>query len=137
MNRARSPGLVILLLALAGCGQGPAPAPGTGAKEVVEQFCDALCRREWKQAHDCLHPADRKRYPLPQFSRVADSFRKKLGFDPERVVVRSCEEQETRAVAHVTFSGNSTLGRQQYRDGMTLVRAEGSWRILLLQHFGR
>jgi hypothetical protein len=126
---------VALLVVVAGCGSKPTLATDSGAKDVVQAYCDAIVRRDWVRAYGTLHPESRARWSESQFARAAEAYRAGLGFDSRSVRVRSCEEQGDRAVAHVTFTRDGR--RQQYRDGMTLAFVEGTWRVMLPPNFGK
>ncbi len=119
-----------LLGAAVGCG-GPSPPAGTGAREAAEAYYDALLRRDWSAAYDRLHPESRARWGLARFTKLAEQVRGNVGFEPERVRVRSCEERGDEAVAHVVW-----LGRGRYEDGVTLRRTDGGWGVVLPQNFG-
>ena len=128
-----------LSIGFAGCG-GRAPEAAvvdTGAKAVVQDFCDAIVRQDWGRAYALLQPENSKQISLERFSRLAEAYRSNTGFDPQKVHIRSCEEQDSGAVAHVVFMGGTSHNRQQYKDGLTLRRVDGDWRIVLPQNFGR
>src|SRR5262245_7167342 len=95
---------LLLLAGLAGCSRTPEPPTGTGAKEAVRSYFEALMRRDWQQAYAALHPDSRKRYTPEQFALLAQAYRQNLGFEPQELHVRSCEEQGARAIAHIAFT---------------------------------
>src|SRR5262245_47003077 len=120
MGSSRSwEGAVLLLVCLTGCSRTPAPSTDTGARKAVQEYCDAVMDRDWKTAYAALHPDSRKLWTAEQFSRSAESYRRKMGFEPQKVQVRSCEEQQTQAVAHVVFM-RDTAKHQRYKDGLVL-----------------
>src|SRR5262245_63710570 len=129
--------VLLLLAGLAGCSRSPASPTGTGAKEAAQRYFDALLQRDWSHAYAALHPDSQRRCTHEQFSLLAEAFRRNLGFDPETVHVRACEEQGTEAIAHVVLTGRGALQSQRYRDGITLRQDAGSWRVILQQNFGR
>src|SRR5262245_41607451 len=115
----RRPWAAVLLVLLAGCG-GPAPPAGTGARDVVQGYCDAIVRREGRQAYAALHPDSRKHCTAEQFAWLSDAYRRQLGFEPSQARVRSCEEHATEAIAHVVLTGRGQHRRSQYKDGLVL-----------------
>jgi hypothetical protein len=133
MSAARGGKLAPLLaLALAGC-RAPAPAVGTGSKEVVQTYFRALIRSDWARAHAALEDQSRARCAANRFADLAAIYRRGLGFEPEEVHVRSCEEHGDRAVAHVILTGRG----KRYKDAVTLRRDGGVWGVVLPARFGR
>lgn len=128
---------LLLLAGVAGCSAAPAPPAGTGAKEAAQGYYEALLRRDWQQAYAALHPDSQRRCTQEQFARLGETYRRNLGFDPEAVHVRACEEQGTEAIAHVVLTGRGAAKQQHYRDGIVLRQNAGSWRVVLPQNFGR
>jgi hypothetical protein len=127
-----------LLAAIAGCGGPKAPAPAdTGSREAVRAFYEAVIRQEWQPAYAALHPDTRRRFTPEQFNQRAKTYRKKLGFEPEALHIRSCEEHGEEAVAHVVLVGKPGGHRRRYTDGAVLRRHAGSWRVVLPANFGR
>lgn len=122
--------LISLVLA-AGCGAPKKAVVDTGARAAALAFCEAIIRSDWEAVRDL---ADPKTAPeAGQLARLASQYRKSLGMEPEVARIRSCEEQEGRAIAHFTFTG----GRKQYRGGWELRLHEGKWVIVLPASFGR
>jgi hypothetical protein len=130
--RARGGVLVFLALA-AGCG--PAPRADTGAREAAERFGAALCRGDWPAAYRELHPDCRKECDAEEFAGRAAGYRAAFRFRPDRIVVRSCEEQGGQAVAHVVFRGPGS--RQRFKDALVLRRQADGWGVVLGERFGR
>jgi hypothetical protein len=129
-------GLVLLPLAFAGCGRSSdPPPPDTGAREAVRGFYQAVIRRDWTGAYSLLHPDTTKAWSPSEFSRRADAYRGKLGFDPARVAVRTCDEHGEEATARVSLSGPGG-GRHTYEDTLFLRRHAGEWRVVLPPRFG-
>jgi hypothetical protein len=122
---------------MAGCRSAPAPSPGTGAREVARGYYEALIRQDWATAYAALHPETRSRYGLGQFTRLARNYRRNLGFEPEAVHVRSCEEHGAEAVAHVALTGRAAERHRRYQDGTALRRSAAGWGVVLPDHFGR
>ena len=120
-----------LALALAGCRGAPAAAR-TGAEQAVREFYEALVRRDWNAAHAVLHADSRAKPSAAQFARRAESYRRQLSFEPEQVVVRSCEEHGSEATAHVVLRG----GTRSYRDAIVLRKDGTIWGIVLPPRFG-
>jgi hypothetical protein len=128
-----------LALSLLGCGKAP-PEPvvaDTGAKQAVQDFTEAIIRRDWPAAYALLLPETAQRMTPNQFAAAAESYRRNLGFDPQKIHLRSCEEHDAEAIAHVVFMPGTSHNRQTYRDGFTLRRVEDTWRIVLPSNFGR
>ena len=73
---------------LVGCGSSPEELPGTGAKECAHGYFEALIQRDWPKAYALLESKSQKRCSSQQFSRLAQSYRDHLGFEPETVQVR-------------------------------------------------
>ena len=127
---------VALTLALGGC-SGAAPTPvDTGAKAVVREFCDAVLQRNWKQAHVLLDAESQARWSPAQFVRVGDAYRRQIGFEPTKVHIRSCDEQDDKAIARVAFGAGTSHSHQHFKDGLLLRKANDVWRISLPPSFG-
>ncbi|WP_029629662.1 nuclear transport factor 2 family protein [Zavarzinella formosa] len=138
MRAAQKWSWLVLLAGLVGCSSSTPPAaPDTGAKKVVQDYGEAVVRRNWPKAYALLHPDNHKQWPLEQFTRLAESYRRNLEFEPQRLHIRSCEEQTDRVVAHVVFIGGNSHQRHSFNDGLTLYQAEGKWLILLTPKFGK
>jgi hypothetical protein len=130
-------GPVLLILAVAGCGRSSEPStPDTGSREAVRGFYDALIRRDWPGAYALLHPDAAKGLSAQEFSRRAEAYRGKLGFDPTRVAVRTCEEHGDEATARISLSGPGG-SRHAYGDNLFLRRHDGQWRVILPARFGQ
>jgi hypothetical protein len=115
---------------LAGCRESP-PA-GTGAEATVRGYYEALLRSDWRGAHAALHPDSRAKLSATQFARQAESYRRQLGFEPEQVVVRSCEEHGAEALAHVVLKG----GTHSYKDAVAMRKDGDGWGVMLPARFG-
>src|SRR5579862_487875 len=118
------------LLLLAGCGQAPKER-GTGAREAVEHFYGALLRKDWPTAYAALDADSRSRGGTDQFARRAESYRRSLGFEPERVNVRACEEHGSTAIAHLVLTGRTAVKQRTYKDAVALCKSGTSWGVVL------
>jgi hypothetical protein len=103
----------------------------------VRDYYEAVLRQDWGRAYTTLHAESRARCSAEQFTRLAQSYRRDLGFEPEEVHVRSCEEHGTEAVAHVMITGRSEGKQRHYRDAVTLRQSGSQWGIVLTSGFGR
>src|SRR5579872_880808 len=130
-------GLTVVAVALGGCAPPPKPGTGGAAEPVLVAFYDALIHKDWLAAHALLHPESRATCTLDEFTPRARVYRQRLGFEPERVKVRSCEEQEDIALAHVVLVGRQEGKERLYRDAITLRRDGPGWGIALPTRFGR
>jgi hypothetical protein len=135
--RARLLAGLATLLALAGCARTPAPGPGTGAAEAARDFFEALVGRDWARAYSGLHPDSRARCDPARFAGLAGAYRRALGFEPDGVRLRSCQEQGERAIAHVVLTGRGGPRRRSFKDAVTLRRTPEGWRVVLPANFGR
>jgi hypothetical protein len=126
-----------LLAALIGCGPAPTNSAATGAEEVLRTYYSALLRQDWQRAYAALEADSRKRISSDAFTRLAQTHRKSLGFEPKDVHVRSCEEHGSEAIAHVLLVGQTANKQRSYKDAVTLRRGESGWAIVLPPHFGK
>jgi hypothetical protein len=115
----------VLLAVAAGCGPSHTGQSGTGAEAVVRDFYDALLRQDWDRAYAALDDDSRASVGPGQFAQLARQYCDGLGFDPEGVRVRSCEEHDEEAVAHVVFTGRAASHERRYDDGATLRKGAG------------
>jgi len=129
--------LLIVSLALAGCGRGAALPANSASKAVVEDFYGALLRQDWQQAYGFLDPDCQKRWTLQQFTQLACSHIRNLGFVPENVHVQSCQENGTSAIAHIAFTGHAPSKGWRHRDGIVLRQIADNWRVALPPNFGQ
>jgi len=121
---------------LIGCGRVAEEPPGTGAKECVQAYYEALIHKDWAKGYASLDGQSQKRCSSQQFSRLAQRYRSNLGFEPEVVQVRVCEERGTEATAHVVLTGRSATHTRRYKDAVTLRRRD-YWRVVLPPNFGQ
>jgi hypothetical protein len=118
----------VVIFAIAGCsGTGPA---STGAETVARTFYEAIIRKDWDRAFALVeNNADNDRQ---RFAIQAQQFRRRVGFEPDQVLVRSCREHGDAATAHVLLKGAGHL----FKDVISLHKVDGAWRIVLPPRFG-
>jgi hypothetical protein len=121
---------------LIGCGPSPEGPAETGAKECVQGYYEAVIRKDWSRAYAALDPGSQQRCTIQQFVRLAQSYRSHLGFEPEAVQVRACEERGTEATGHVVLTGRAVTHHRRYKDAATLRRTD-DWRVVLPPNFGQ
>ena len=80
-------------------------------------------RQDWQRAYGALHPDSQKGLTAREFTRLAETYRFNLGFNPEVLHVQSCAEQGTEAVAHVVLSGPGAAKQRRYKDAVVLRKA--------------
>ncbi len=125
-----------LLLAATGCEATP-QHHGTGAKEMAQHYYDALWQRDWRTAYADLDADSRSRCGEHQFASLGAKYWRDLGFVPQEVHLRSCDEHGDRAVAHVTFTGLSAGRERFHKDGIVLRCQNGTWQVVLSPKFGQ
>jgi hypothetical protein len=107
----------------------------------VQSYFQAIVDEDWSKAYAGLDESSQRRWDAKQFSELARQYRRELGFEPEQVFIRACEEQGTDATAHVVLTGSSSTkdGRSHGRskDALLLRRSETGWRVVLPTTFGR
>ena len=133
---SRSWAWVLLLAVLPGCSRTPAPSTGTGAREAVQNYYQGIVRQDWQQAYIALHPDSKKRLTQAEFTSLAEAYRRNLGFNPEEILVQSCEEKGTEAIAHVVLTGHSAAHQRRYKDAVVLHQSADGWRVILPDTFG-
>jgi hypothetical protein len=126
-----------LLAAVSGCGGDVATKAGTGAREAVQQYYDALLQRDWQRAYAALLPESQLTCSQEDFIRLAQAYRDKLGFAPEKVNVWSCDERGAEAIAHIVLTGHEMAILRRYKDNIVLHQSAGSWRVILPKDFGQ
>jgi hypothetical protein len=129
--------ILLVGVSLIGCARAPDETPGTGAKECVQGYYEAIIQQDWPKAYAALDPQSQKGCGSQQFSRLAQSYRAALGFEPGAVHIRACEERGTEATAHVVLTGRAATQERRYKDAITLRRSDEGWRVILPQNFGR
>jgi hypothetical protein len=133
----RSGAGIILLVVLFGCNRAPAPPPGTGAREAVRDYYEGLMRQDWQQAYGLVHPEIKKRMMLEKFTRLAQTYHRNLGFNPDQLNVQSCEENGTEAIAHIALMGQAASKQRRYKDAVVLRQSAEGWRVVPSATFGR
>jgi hypothetical protein len=130
-------GLCLLAAALlAGCNEKSVSPADSGARETVQSYFEALIQRDWQRAYSILDSKSRERVTRDQFVQLAKNYRD-LGFEPEAVKLRSCEEHGNEAIAHVFLTGKMQKKDGRYKDAVVLRRTEKGWGIVLSADFGR
>lgn len=122
---------------LAGCRTNDPPPIGTGARAVVVQYFEALVKQDWQTAYAQLHPDTQKDVDRVAFETRARVYCSQLGFPPGKVFVRSCDEQEEKAVARVILRDDKGSPGQAFHDGVILRPSPTGWGIVLADTFGR
>jgi hypothetical protein len=100
-------------------------------------YYDALIQQDWPKAYAALDPASQRRCSSQQFGQLARSYRSSLGFEPNAVHVRACDERGTEATAHVVLTGRAATKDGRYMDAVTLRRGDDGWHVVLPPNFGR
>jgi hypothetical protein len=121
---------------LLGCST-PQTSVDTGARAVGQSFYEALLKKDWRAAYASLHPNSRAACNGEEFGRRAERYRRSLGFEPEVVHVRSCEEHGAEAVMHVVFSSEKHTGGRLFKDAVTLRTTLTGWAVILPEKFGK
>lgn len=134
--RRRILSLSLLVATAAGCAR-EEPPTGTGAREAAAGFFEAVVRRDWPTAYAGLHPESRRGLDTAAFIRKAKTYRAALGFEPAKVVVRSCVEQGEQATAHLLLTDALDSRRHSFRESIALKRAPDGWGVVLHRGFGR
>jgi hypothetical protein len=125
----------LLLAALAGCHRSPATG-GTGAREAARVWFEALLRQDWEKAYNSLHADSRAELSVEQFTHLARHQRSALGFEPEAVRLRFCDEKGAEATAHAVWTGRVGGRERSYRDAVALRRGPQGWVVVLPPSFG-
>ena len=128
-------GLLICVSLIAGCGAASSEPSKSGAESTARVFHEALITRDWPKAYAQLAPETRRRISADQFQQLAQFYRKQLEFEPTKVQVRSCEERDAEATAHITLLG--TAVKQRFRDAVLLKQIDSEWRVVLPKNFGQ
>jgi len=126
---------LLVAIALAGCGKQP-QSSGTGAREATQRYFEALMHRDWESAYAVLDVGSKARCTQEQFSQLAQTYRGKLGFEPDAVIVRACDEQDAVATAHVVLTAAATKDGR-FKDAITLHRSDHEWHVVLSPRFGQ
>lgn len=126
----------LLALLLAGCGGGPAAPPLSASGSVAQDYYGALVRKDWPAAYTTLHPDSRAKMSADQFTRKAEVYRRQLGFEPQQVAVRACEEHGAEAMAHVVVKGDGAGRQRSFKDAIVLRQDGTGWGVVLPPRFG-
>ena len=129
-RRLRWPWLLAAALAAA-CGRAaPTHPPGTGAEAKVKDYCEVIVRQDYDRAFADLDPDSQAAFGPGRFARRAAAYRAGLGFEPDAVHVRSCEEHGDSAIAHIVFAGAAGSQHRSYQDGVVLRRTAAGWGVV-------
>jgi hypothetical protein len=128
--------MAAFLLALSGCGAPPAAPTGTGAREAVKTFYEGLMHQDWQQAYGVLDADSQSNCSREDFSRRAGAFYASLGFPPDELHIRTCDERGTEAISRVVLAGRKDAHTLRHNAGVTLRRSDDGWRVLLPANFG-
>jgi hypothetical protein len=104
---------------------------------VAASFFQALLNQDRSSAYALLDEPSKARVSREQFNLLAASYRRNLGFEPEDVRIRACEEQGSMAMAHVVIVGHDAKRTRRYRDAVQVLRSNGGWLISLPYNFGQ
>jgi hypothetical protein len=122
---------------LAGCSPKPLPPAGTGARETADAFFTAIVREDWPAAYLALHPDEQRRASEGTFADAAKRYRRRIGFEPASAIVRTCDERDDGAIAHMTFTAAQPNSSRQFKDSFALHRTATGWGVILPPGFGR
>jgi hypothetical protein len=125
-----------ILAVIVGCGPAQPTALHTGAEEAARDYYDAIRGSDWNRAYELLYPQSRARWNATGFARAAEEYRRGLGFDPEAVRIRSCEQQGEEAKVHLVFEGHVGGKQKFFKEATELRRSEAGWGIVLPARFG-
>jgi hypothetical protein len=126
----------LLALILSGCSGGPAAPTGSASSVAAQDYFEALARKDWAAAYTVLHPDSRAKMSAGQFTRKAEAYRSQLGFEPQQVAVRSCEEHGAEAMAHVVLKGDAAGRMRSFKDAIVLRQTGAGWGVVLPPRFG-
>jgi hypothetical protein len=115
----------------------PSPPLDTGSRAVVTAYFDALAQQDWDAAYQQLHADTHKRLNRPAFERSARDYCKRLGFPLGKVFLRSCDEQNEKAIAQVILSDANGSAKARFHDGVVLQQSAAGWKIVLPSNFGK
>jgi hypothetical protein len=139
MRRRCGAWVLVAAVALAGCGRSDVPPPrvSTGAEDAARAYFEALVSRDWPAAYQALDAKSRAGCDGDRFARLAEAYRRGLGFEPTAVHVQSCDERGDEAVAHVNLEGRAGESPRVYRDAVGLRRGPAGWGVVLPDRFGK
>ncbi len=122
---------------LIGCGHVSNEQKRSGAKECVQIYFQAIVNQDWSKAYAALDESSQRRWNATQFAELARKYRREIGFEPEQLFIRACEEQGVEATAHVVLTGPSTAKNGRSKEALMLRRSETGWHVVLPATFGR
>jgi hypothetical protein len=64
-------------------------------------------------------------------------YRRDLGFEPDAIYCRACEERGPDATAHIVLTGRTTTEESRHKDAVALRRGDDGWQIVLPANFGQ
>ena len=129
--------LFCTLSCLSGCSRTEEKPPGTGAREVAIEFFEGLSRGDWETSYDFLSHQAQKAQSLASFTSSAKNYTTNVGFPIAKIFVRSCEEQNDTAIAHLTLADESNSRKFSFKESVVLQKSENKWAITLPEKFGR
>jgi len=129
--------VILVASFLLGCGPASESHKGTGAKQCVQSYFQAIVDQDWSKAYAALDESSQRRWDAKQFAELARKYRRGLGFEPEQVFIRACEEQGVEATAHVVLTGPSTAKDRRSKEALVLRRSATGWHVVLPPAFGR
>ena len=130
-------GAILAALFASGCGSESSERVDTGSTQVAQNFFTALREQQWDLAYDLVHIDCKVRVGGAQFRQLAGAYRKQIGFEPESVVVRSCEESGGEAKAHIAFRGRAGTDQKFFKDAIRLKQQGEKWFVVLSSTFGQ
>ncbi len=130
-------GWLFALLLLSGCSSAPPPpVEDTGSHQAVTDFFQMLVTQDWQRGFALLTPEKRSSLSLDQFKAQALAYRKRIGFEPEEVLIRSSEEHGNEAIAHLSLVGHVQGQRRLFRESVVLKRRGSDWFVIPPNRFG-
>jgi hypothetical protein len=139
MNSLLRAAACLLLLVALGCGKedAPPPRPDTGAAAAARGFFEALARKDWTSAYRALDADSRAATSEANFARLAQEYRRGLGFEPAEVRLSSCDERKDEAIAHINLKGRAGSSQRYRKDTVSLRKRGGDWFVVLPRNFGK
>ena len=124
-------GFAYVAVLICGCGRAAQSRPDTGARQCVQDFCQALIERDWLKAYASLTPRSQKLCSQREFRELAQNYLRDLGFDPDAVGIRLCEERGAQATGHIVLTGRSHGQSRRHKDALLMDRTDDAWGIVL------
>ncbi|HEX3315928.1 MAG TPA: hypothetical protein VHR72_13605 [Gemmataceae bacterium] len=128
---------MILAALVVGCGRVEPAAPDTGSREAARTFYQGIVEKNWHKSYDALDAGSKKQRNVHAFARLAESYRTRLGFDPEDAQVQSCEEKGPEAIAHVVLTGHAAAKSRRFKDAALIRKGDDAWQVVLPRSFAR